>query len=52
MSRNPITIDEDALALDAAGNMEARKITFLVVTHQGAPCGVIHIHDLLTSKVL
>ena len=37
MSRNPITIDEDALALDAAGNMEARKITFLVVTHQGGP---------------
>ena len=52
MSRNPATIDEEALALDAAGRMEARKITFLVVTRKGAPCGIIHIHDLLASKVL
>ena len=52
MSRNPATIDEEALALDAAGRMEVRKITFLVVTRQGAPCGIIHIHDLLASKVL
>jgi arabinose-5-phosphate isomerase len=52
MSAKPATIEEDALALDAAGDMEARKITFLVVTRKGAPCGVIHIHDLLASKVL
>jgi arabinose-5-phosphate isomerase len=52
MSRQPATIDEEALALDAAGQMETRKITFLVVTRKGAPCGVLHIHDLLTSKVL
>ncbi len=52
MSRHPATIDAEALALDAAGQMEARKITFLVATRKGAPCGVIHIHDLLTSKVL
>ncbi len=52
MSRNPATIDEEALALDAAGRMEARKITFLVVTRKGEPCGIVHIHDLLASKVL
>jgi arabinose-5-phosphate isomerase len=52
MSRQPATIEEDALALEAAGDMEARKITFLVVTRKGKPCGVVHIHDLLTSKVL
>jgi arabinose-5-phosphate isomerase len=52
MSAKPATIDEEALALDAVGDMEARKITFLVVTRKGAPCGVIHIHDLLASKVL
>jgi len=52
MSVGPTSIDEDALALEAAGTMEARKITFLMVTRKGAPCGVIHIHDLLASKVL
>lgn len=52
MSHTPATIDWDALALDAAGTMEARKITFLMVTQNGAPCGVVHIHDLLAAKVL
>jgi arabinose-5-phosphate isomerase len=52
MSRHPATIEEGALALDAASQMEDRKITFLVVTRNHAPCGVVHIHDLLTSKVL
>jgi arabinose-5-phosphate isomerase len=52
MSRKPVTIEEEALALDAAGQMELRKITFLIVTRKGEPCGVVHIHDLLASKVL
>ena len=52
MSRNPATIEEDALALEAAGSMEARKITFLIVTRKGLPHGVVHIHDLLAAKVL
>jgi arabinose-5-phosphate isomerase len=52
MTSKPATIDENDLALDAAGQMETRKITFLVVTREGSPCGIIHIHDLLTSKVL
>lgn len=52
MTRTPATIDHQALALEAAGVMEARKITFLVVTRQDAPCGVVHIHDLLAAKVL
>jgi arabinose-5-phosphate isomerase len=52
MSKNPATIDVDTLALEAAGQMEARKITFLMVTRKGRACGVLHIHDLLASKVL
>lgn len=52
MSLRPATIEEDALALEAAGEMEARKITFLMVLRQGTPTGVIHIHDLLAAKVL
>jgi arabinose-5-phosphate isomerase len=52
MSSQPATIDVDTLALEAAGDMESRKITFLMVTAGGLPCGVLHIHDLLASKVL
>jgi arabinose-5-phosphate isomerase len=52
MTRNPSCINEDALAIEAATRMEARKITFLMVEQAGVPCGVIHIHDLLQAKVL
>ena len=52
MSRTPATIGDEALALEAAGTMEARKITFLMVERQGRPAGLIHIHDLLAAKVL
>ncbi|MCE1203581.1 MAG: KpsF/GutQ family sugar-phosphate isomerase [Holophagaceae bacterium] len=52
MTRTPAIIEDQALAIEAAGIMEARKITFLVVMRQGTPCGVIHIHDLLAAKVL
>ena len=52
MSRNPVQIDEGALAVEAAGKMEARKITFLMVVRAGRICGLLHIHDLLAAKVL
>lgn len=52
MSSSPATIGEDALAVEAAGIMETRKITFLMVERQGAVTGVVHIHDLLQAKVL
>lgn len=52
MTANPASISEDALALEAAGDMEARKITFLMVTREELAVGVLHIHDLLASKVL
>ena len=52
MSRNPVRIQDDALAIEAAGEMESRKITFLMVEREGRPCGLLHIHDLLAAKVL
>ena len=52
MTRTPAMIGEEALALEAAGDMEARKITFLLVGKPDRPVGLIHIHDLLTAKVL
>ncbi len=52
MTRSPAMIDEEALALEAAGDMESRKITFLMVKKGDRPSGLIHIHDLLAAKVL
>ncbi len=52
MTRKPVTIPEGLPAIEAAGIMESRKITFLVVEEQGQPKGVLHIHDLLTAKVI
>jgi arabinose-5-phosphate isomerase len=52
MSRTPVRIDGEALALEAAAKMESRKITFLMVERDGRPCGLVHIHDLLAAKVL
>jgi len=52
MTQSPTTIGPEAMAQAAAAVMEARKITFLIVTQQGTPCGVLHIHDLLEAKVL
>ena len=52
MTQSPTTIGAEAMAQAAAAVMEARKITFLMVTQEGAPCGVLHIHDLLEAKVL
>lgn len=47
MSANPRTISADTLAVEAVAEMEARKITFLLVTEGAAPCGVFHLHDYL-----
>ena len=52
MTHTPATISENALAVEAACQMEEKKITFLMVQREGATCGVVHIHDLLQAKVL
>lgn len=52
MSRNPVLVPRDTLAIEAANLMEQRKITFLVVGEAERPVGILHIHDLLSSKVL
>jgi arabinose-5-phosphate isomerase len=53
MSRAPISTRPETLAVEAASRMETRKVTFLVVVDgEGRAMGVLHIHDLLTHKVL
>jgi arabinose-5-phosphate isomerase len=46
MNRTPHTISPSAFASDALVQMEALKITSLVVVEQDLVLGVVHLHDL------
>jgi arabinose-5-phosphate isomerase len=54
MTRAPLTIDPDALAIDCVALMEAppRKTVLLVVDAQARLAGAIHLHDLLRARVV
>lgn len=52
MTRAPRAVAPDALAAVALDMMNARKILALfVVDGEGAPCGLVHMHDLLRVGV-
>ncbi|SHI07296.1 KpsF/GutQ family sugar-phosphate isomerase [Marivita hallyeonensis] len=48
---NPRSITPDALLTEALAEMNAHKISALMVTNQGQLVGLIHIHDLLRAGV-
>ena len=52
MSKNPVSIAIDTLAIDAMELMETHKISQLLVTEQGNYAGVIHIHDLIKEGII
>ncbi|WP_374633710.1 SIS domain-containing protein [Paracoccus sp. (in: a-proteobacteria)] len=53
MTRNPRSIGPDALAEAALAEMQSRRITSLfVVSDQGQPLGLLHIHDFLRSGLV
>ncbi|MDR1039498.1 MAG: KpsF/GutQ family sugar-phosphate isomerase [Deltaproteobacteria bacterium] len=53
MTRNPVTFTPETLAAKALALMEERSITnAFVVSPDGAPVGVIHIHDCLGAGVV
>ena len=53
MTRNPVTIDSDALAVEAARLMETRKINALLVLDAGRRVvGALNVHDLLRARVV
>lgn len=53
MTRDPVTIGADALAIEAARLMETRKINaLLVVDGQRRVVGALNIHDLLRARVV
>ena len=52
MTRNPKTIQNDVLAVDALQQMEDSLITQLaVVDSENKPVGILHIHDLIRAGI-
>lgn len=51
MTADPKTIRPQALAAEALGVMNEKKITSLFVVEDGLPVGIVHIHDCLRAGV-
>jgi arabinose-5-phosphate isomerase len=51
MTRKPQVIRPRALAAEALGLMNARKITSLFVVDNAKPVGIVHVHDCLRAGV-
>ncbi len=55
MTKNPLWINQEMLALEALEVMENHSITSLFVQNDsknGHPVGVVHIHDILKSGII
>ena len=52
MTKNPVSITIDAMAIDAMELMETHEISQLLVTDRGNYAGVIHIHDLIKEGII
>ena len=51
MTKNPLTIGEEALAAEALAVMNQNKIQNLFICSDSKPLGLIHLHDLLRLGV-
>jgi arabinose-5-phosphate isomerase len=52
MTKKCITIEDEALAIDAAKIMEKNKIFTLVVMKKDKSVGIISMHDLIQARIL
>lgn len=55
MTKNPITIDKDSLAVKAISLMNNKKITSLCIfnkKNKSKTIGVLHIHNILQSNII
>jgi arabinose-5-phosphate isomerase len=51
MTRNPKTVSGDQLVSEALELLNSSKITAVFVVENGAPVGIVHLHDLLRAGV-
>lgn len=52
MTKNPMTINQDELVVEALSKMRENNITQMLVTDNGKYMGVIHLHDILREGIL
>jgi arabinose-5-phosphate isomerase len=52
LTPNPITIDPQALAVDALNLLKQHDISQLVVTQSGQYAGILHLHDLIREGIV
>ncbi|EHK63746.1 KpsF/GutQ family sugar-phosphate isomerase [Achromobacter arsenitoxydans] len=53
MTRSPRSINPDALAVEAARQMDEQRLNhMLVMDNDGALLGALHMHDLMAAKVV
>lgn len=52
MTKNPVTIGRKALAAEALGIMNQKKITSLFVVEKSKPVGILHVHDCLRAGIM
>ncbi len=51
MTRGPLTIAPDLLAVEALRTMNSNSITVLFVVVEGVPVGAVHVHDCLRAGI-
>src|SRR3954468_12569715 len=51
MTRNPKTVSGDQLVSEALELLNSSKITAVIVVENGAPAGMVYLHDLLRAGV-
>ncbi|HLK28269.1 MAG TPA: KpsF/GutQ family sugar-phosphate isomerase [Puia sp.] len=52
MTKNPVTVEADALAVEALEILRSRDITQLIVTDKSQYLGFIHLHDLIREGII
>jgi len=52
LTPNPITIDPQALAVDALNLLKQHDISQLVVAQNGQYAGILHLHDLIREGIV
>ncbi|WP_298915434.1 KpsF/GutQ family sugar-phosphate isomerase [uncultured Algimonas sp.] len=52
MTPGPVTVEPDTLAADALGLLNRKQIQALFVVRDGAPVGLLHVHDFLGEGVV
>lgn len=52
MSKTPVTVEENVLAVDALDILKAHDISQLIITDEKVYKGIVHIHDIIKEGII